>query len=246
MWEDYYNPYDYMGAADKEVLEYLDSHPEADKGIIKRAAEDFALAYEYSDKLRQKPFKMQLLIAIKTADYNHKKSRKEGKEMGEHLKLSQKQAVISDMENSELTVREVAEKYGTSKSTVTRIMREYRENLKKFGFAGACTEEVTAPEEPTKVVFFENGFPIDYKPTEESEKAEPKEEPEPIEDDGADFLTVLEQLKEWASDKFSGSYILESFASNVKNFAGVQFRDGTGRAYLLKIEEKTEDDRDDL
>ena len=248
-WEDFYNPVDYLGAADKEALEYLDSHPDADKRAVKRAAEDFALAYEYSDSLRQKSFKNQLFIAMKTADYNSKKRRKESEEMGKHLKLSQKQAVISDMENSELTLREAAEKYGTSRSTVMRIMKEYREDPEKFGFAGACIEEAAAPEEPPTVEFYENGFPVEYEahePTEEAEKAEPKEEPEPIEDDGADFLAVLEELKDFASEVFPGSYVLESFASNVKNFAGIQFVDGTGRTYLLKIEEKAEDDRDDF
>ena len=245
-WEDFYNPTDYLGAADKEALEYLDSHPDADKKAVKRAAEDFALAYEYSDSLRQKPFKKQLFIAMKTADYNSKKRRKESEEMGKQLTLSQRQALIAAVECDELTVREAAEKFGTSKSTVTRIMREYRENPEKFGFAGACTKAPT-------VEFYENGFPVDYEapePHEEAEKAEPEaepeEEPEPIEDDGADFLTALEQLKDFAGEVFPGSYVLESFASNVKNFAGIQFVDGTGRTYLLKLEEKTEDDRDDF
>lgn len=244
-WEDFYNPVDYLGAADKEALEYLDSHPDADKRAVKRAAEDFALAYEYSDSLRQKSFKNQLFIAMKTADYNSKKRRKESEEMGKQLTLSQRQAVIAAVEYDELTVRETAEKFGTSKSTVTRIMREYRENPEKFGFAGACTEAPTAE-------FYENGFPVEYEttePPEEAETAEPKEEPEgpePIEDDGADFLTALEQLKDFAGEVFPGSYVLESFASNVKNFAGIQFVDGTGRTYLLKLEEKTEEDRDDF
>lgn len=241
-WEDFYNPTDYLGAADMAALEYLDSHPDADKKVVKRAAEDFALAYEYSDSLRQKSFKNQLFIAMKTADYNSKKRRKESEEMGKQLTLSQRQALIAAVECDELTVREAAEKFGTSKSTVTRIMREYRENPEKFGFAGACTEATT-------VEFYENGFPVDYEtpePPEEEEKAEPEGDHEPIEDDGADFLTALEQLKDFAGEVFPGSYVLESFASNVKNFAGIQFVDGTGRAYLLKLEEKTEEDRDDF
>ena len=76
-WEDYYDPVDFLGAADIEAREYLKNHPDADKRAVKRAAEDFAFAYEYSDSLRQKSFKNQLLIAMKTADYNDRKNRKE-------------------------------------------------------------------------------------------------------------------------------------------------------------------------
>lgn len=246
-WEDYYNPFDYLGAADMEVIEYLRAHPEADKRAVKRAAEDFALAYEYSDSLRQKSFKNQLLIAMKTADYNDRKNRKEREEMDAELK----QAIIRDYQTG-MTTREIAERYGLHPTTTDNNIRNWTKSgllelrtsprRKKEEIAGACKEAPT-------VEFYEDGFPVDYEtpePPEEEKKAEPEEEPEPIEDDGADFLATLEQLEEFVFEVFPGSYVLECFASNVKNFAGIQFVDGTGRAYLLKLEEKTEEDRDDF
>lgn len=252
-WEDYYNPYDYLGAADKEALEYLRAHPEANKRAVKQAAENFALVYEHSDSLRQKPFKMQLLIAMKTADYNSRKTERKGK-----MDAELKQAIIRDYQTG-MTPVEIAERYGlhptTTKNNISNWAKkgllELRTAPKKNGeteIAGACKEE------PPKVEFYENGFPVDYEtpePPEETEKAEPEEEPEksiddPIEDDGADFIATLEQLEEFVFELFPGSYVLECFASNVKNFAGIQFVDGTGRAYLLKLEEKTEEDRDDF
>ena len=242
-WEDYYNPVDYLGAANMEALEYLRAHPEADKRAVKQAAENFALVYEYSDSLRQKPFKIQLLIAMKTADYNSRKTERKGK-----MDAELKQAIIRDYQTG-MTPVEIAERYGLHPTTTNNNISNWAKNgllelratPKKNGeteIAGACKEE------PPKVEFYENGFPVEYEtpePPEETEKAEPEEEPEksiddPIEDDGADFLYKLEELKDWVLEVFPGSYILECFASNVKNFAALHFCDVTGKEYKIKLE----------
>ncbi len=108
-------------------------------------------------------------------------------------------------------------------------------------------EKEKSPE-PVKVEFFENGFPVDY----EEQKAEAdckKQEPEEIcetienefEDDGVNFFVMMNELVKFALENISGAYVLEQAASNVRNSAGISLTDGSGRLYVLKLEERKEE-----
>lgn len=244
---DTYPIYDYLGDACTAAKKYIAEHPEADSRAVYAAAQNAAMSYEYSEELRLKPFKLVLAVAIRTADYNSR--RKE--EMGIKPRVTDEtvEAIRRDLEEGKLSHHSIAEKHGTSKSTVGRIAQgKIHPSSGNAPIKAVPKPEKEKSPEPVKVEFFENGFPADY----EERKAEAdckEEEPEEIcetienefEDDGVNFFVIMNELVKFAMENISGAYVLEQAASNVRNSAGIVLTDGSGRLYVLKLEERKDE-----
>ena len=86
--------------------DYYKTHPEADKNTVYYAASEAAEMYEFSRKLRYKPFKNFVYFRIHTAVYI--KNRKENETMAITPEL--KASMIKDYESG-MTVKEIAERY---------------------------------------------------------------------------------------------------------------------------------------
>ena len=105
-YQDFYIPKDFYGWASGIAKRYCKTHPEADKNTVYYAASEAAEMYEFSRKLRYKPFKNFVYFRIHTAVYI--KNRKEDETMAITPEL--KASMIKDYESG-MTVKEIAERY---------------------------------------------------------------------------------------------------------------------------------------
>ena len=105
-YQDFYIPKDFYGWASGIAKRYCKTHPEADKNVVYYAASEAAEMYEFSRKLRYKPFKNFVYFRIHTAVYI--KNRKENETMAITPEL--KASMIKDYESG-MTVKEIAERY---------------------------------------------------------------------------------------------------------------------------------------
>lgn len=107
-WQDFYIPKDFYGWASGIAKRYCKTHPEADKSTVYYAASEAAEMYEFSSKLRYKPFKNFVYFRIHTAVYI--KNRKEDEKLMIRITPELKASMIKDYESG-MTVKEIAERY---------------------------------------------------------------------------------------------------------------------------------------
>ena len=105
-YQDFYIPKDFYGWASGIAKRYCKTHPEAGKNTVYYAASEAAEMYEFSRKLRYKPFKNFVYFRIHTAVYI--KNRKEDETMAITPEL--KASMIKDYESG-MAVKEIAERY---------------------------------------------------------------------------------------------------------------------------------------
>ena len=141
-WEDWYSPKDFYGWASMIARDYCKTHPEADKNTVYYAASEAAEMYEFSLKLRYKPFKNFVYFRIHTAVYI--KNRKENEKLMIRMTPELKQSIIKDY-NSGMIVKEIAERYQLNyNTTVNNII-----NWKKQGLIEDIKREPVPAEAET-------------------------------------------------------------------------------------------------
>lgn len=123
--------------ASKIAKEYLAEHREADEGVVYGACVGAACKYHANAKFRVQPFEVICLWWIRHRLLIHKSKQEDNmRAITEETKKK-----IIELRLSGVTNEKTAEITGTSKPTVGRIMREYRDNQQGFVDAGECTEE---------------------------------------------------------------------------------------------------------
>lgn len=124
-WQDFYIPKDFYGWASSIAKHYCKTHPEADKNTVYYAASEAAEMYEFSRKLRYKPFKNFVYFRIHTAVYI--KNRKEDVTMAITPEI--KETMIKDYQSG-MTVKEIADRYQLNpKITYNNFLRWSQKGL---------------------------------------------------------------------------------------------------------------------
>ena len=124
--------------------EYLAEHREADEGVVYGAATGAACKYHANAKYRVQPFEVICLWWIRHRLLIHK-SKQEDNMLTTPEEIKKK---VIELRLSGTTNERTAEITGISVPTVTRIMREYREN-QQTGFVDAGEIPIEQREELT-------------------------------------------------------------------------------------------------
>ena len=130
--------YHALAAQASEIAKkYLAEHKDAPEGVVYGAVTGAACKYHANAKFRVQPFEVICLWWIRHRLLIHKSKQEDNmRPITEETKKK-----IIELRLSGVTNEKTAEITGTSKPTVDRIMREYRDNQQGFVDAGECTEE---------------------------------------------------------------------------------------------------------
>lgn len=244
-WEDWYSPKDFYGWASMIARDYCKTHPEADKNVVYYAASEAAEIYEFSRKLRYKPFKNFVYFRIHTAVYI--KNRKEDETMAITPEL--KASMIKDYESG-MAVKEIAERYQLNpKITYNNFQRWSQKGLVELRTPKkpehikrepAPAEAETSPsQEIVNNNIAQNAEVVNPRETEAEEQSAPSEPgcscpPQPIYSElcGKDIIFSLQSGKK--------VYILEKSKAVVRNINEMKTE---YFALLLEALESEEKDR---
>ena len=136
--------YHELAAQASEIAKkYLAEHKDAPEGVVYGAVTGAACKYHANAKFRVQPFEVICLWWIRHRLLIHKSKQEDNmRPITEETKKK-----IIELRLSGVTNEKTAEITGTSKPTVGRIMREYRDNQQGFVDAGECTEEINRAQQ---------------------------------------------------------------------------------------------------
>ena len=234
-YQDFYSPRDFYGWASSIAKHYCKTHPEADKNTVYYAASEAAEMYEFSRKLRYKPFKNFVYFRIHTAVYI--KNRKEDETMAITPEI--KETMIKDYQSG-MTVKEIADRYQLNpKITYNNFLRWSQKGLVELRASRPeYIKREPAPAEaetsPSQEVVNNNIPQSDEVVNPLKPEPAPQEPPKPTYTElcGKDIISALRNGKK--------VYILEKSKAAVRNINEMKT---AYFALLLEILESEEKDR---